>query len=997
MKGLNFVAETYTKGIMKKFVSLLGIVLMLVFGTLCQYVNAQDKPLLSFSTSETNYVVYGQVLDFITRSPLEGVKAQILTKDSTLLFEYVTNWQSNIFDTKLPFILLVLKAGDYVLRFSKDGYESKTVDYHVAKFRKSEPTMFHKPVLLKRLPREVTLNEVTVKATKVKFYVRGDTLVYNADAFQLEEGSMLDALIRQLPGAELKDDGRILVNGRQVESLLLNGEDFFKKDRTIMLENLPTYMVKNVQVYDKQGRTSQLLGKSIGDEQLVMDVKLKKQYEIGWLGNAEAGGGTHDRYLARIFALRYTGHSRLSAFGGVNNLNDRQRPGVSSEWMPSVTDDLSTMRNAGFDYLINDRRQRFKLEGDATVSHTDTHGEQRTASESNLLQGDTYGRSHLTSYGHNLSVSSRHDLTFNTEWVKLLLQPSFSYNKTHGKKTSLALTADSDAVTSQFLDSLFLFPSERAAQMAHLTNLTSLGDKNDGHNLSAALSMQASIKLPHSIDKLLVETHGDYANNGHHDYAHKLYDYPKDAASTDLRNEYGKNSLESHSLSAKLTYVWWGLGDNWSVMPSYEYAAERTTQNDRLYRLDYLWQDESAWPELGDLPSVEDWMSETFDPQHSVWARQKESRHVIAVKMHKEEYQNNRWRFDFNFPLSIDRRHLDYNRPALVDTAITKHYLFFRPSATANHVWLRQAEDGSVWQSHEMSVGYEMGINPPRMSYFVNVLSDNNPLQVYTGNGSLHATTRHKWWADYKWSFPSRQRIFSARMEYQFMRKALALAYTYNRRTGAYTYRPENVNGNYTLTGQLNYSTPLDKAKHLTVDLNTNVSHQHNADLMREQADVAFQKSEVGTTYLTQSLRLNYSIGHVRIGGKSSVTYTHQSSSRTGFQTTDASDFSYGLTLVADMPLGLQMSTDATMYSRRGYSDHAMNDDNFVWNMRLSKKLLKGRLAIMLDGFDILGNISNVRRTINAQGHQETWYLSIPRYALLHAVYRLNMKPKKKR
>lgn len=68
---------------------------------------------------------------------------------------------------------------------------------------------------------------------------------------------MLDALIRQLPGAELKDDGRILVNGRQVESLLLNGEDFFKKDRTIMLENLPTYMVKNVQVYDsKDGRAS---------------------------------------------------------------------------------------------------------------------------------------------------------------------------------------------------------------------------------------------------------------------------------------------------------------------------------------------------------------------------------------------------------------------------------------------------------------------------------------------------------------------------------------------------------------------------------------------------------------------------------------------------------------------------------------------------------------------------------------------------------------------
>lgn len=175
---------------------------------------------------------------------------------------------------------------------------------------------------MQRLPREVKLGEVAVKATKVKFYMNGDTLVYNADAFQLEEGSMLDALIRQLPGAELKDDGRILVNGKQVESLLLNGEDFFKKDRTIMLENLPTYMVKNVKVYEKDGKTSQLLGKSIGDQQLVMDVRLKKQYEIGWMGNVEAAGGTHDRYLAKLFALRFTAHSRISAFANVNNLND---------------------------------------------------------------------------------------------------------------------------------------------------------------------------------------------------------------------------------------------------------------------------------------------------------------------------------------------------------------------------------------------------------------------------------------------------------------------------------------------------------------------------------------------------------------------------------------------------------------------------------------------------------------------------------------------------
>ena len=64
--------------------------------------------------------------------------------------------------------------------------------------------------------KEVQLGEASVTATKVKMYYNGDTLVYNADAFKLPDGSMLDDLIRQLPGAELKDNGEIYINGRKV-------------------------------------------------------------------------------------------------------------------------------------------------------------------------------------------------------------------------------------------------------------------------------------------------------------------------------------------------------------------------------------------------------------------------------------------------------------------------------------------------------------------------------------------------------------------------------------------------------------------------------------------------------------------------------------------------------------------------------------------------------------------------------------------------------------
>lgn len=145
-----------------------------------------------------------------------------------------------------------------------------------------------------------------MKASKVKFYNRGDTLVYNADAFNLAEGSMLDALIQQLPDVELKDNGNIYVNGKYVEELLLNGKHFFDNNKQLMLQNLASYTVKNIEVYDKLGRASELAGADLGDSQYVMDVKLKKQYMVGTMLNIEGGYGSEERHLGRLFAMAFT-------------------------------------------------------------------------------------------------------------------------------------------------------------------------------------------------------------------------------------------------------------------------------------------------------------------------------------------------------------------------------------------------------------------------------------------------------------------------------------------------------------------------------------------------------------------------------------------------------------------------------------------------------------------------------------------------------------------
>ncbi|MDE6032560.1 MAG: hypothetical protein K2G15_01215, partial [Muribaculaceae bacterium] len=140
----------------------------------------------------------------------------------------------------------------YQVTISANGYQTEEFDVEKKSVIFSgEKVSFVElgAIYLRRPQKEHRLNEVTVTATKVKMVMKGDTLEYDATAFQLPEGSMLDNLIRELPGAKLDDNGRITVNGQFVDQLLVNGRKFFQGDPQVALRNLPAFTVKNVQVY----------------------------------------------------------------------------------------------------------------------------------------------------------------------------------------------------------------------------------------------------------------------------------------------------------------------------------------------------------------------------------------------------------------------------------------------------------------------------------------------------------------------------------------------------------------------------------------------------------------------------------------------------------------------------------------------------------------------------------------------------------------------------
>ena len=210
------------------------LALILFAASLCHPGNASAQ-------SDSDRKVMGRVVDAFTMLPLPEVSICLLSaSDSTVL----ATFHAEPADTFMLkhfgwFELPVKEKGKYLIRTTHIGYKTEYTPFEVKYKREGN-------IELRRIemkPESKMLGDVTVTGTKIKMVTRGDTIVYNASAFNLAEGSMLDALIRQLPGAELNKDGEIKVNGKKIDNLLVDGRDFFEGDPKAALENLPAYTV----------------------------------------------------------------------------------------------------------------------------------------------------------------------------------------------------------------------------------------------------------------------------------------------------------------------------------------------------------------------------------------------------------------------------------------------------------------------------------------------------------------------------------------------------------------------------------------------------------------------------------------------------------------------------------------------------------------------------------------------------------------------------------
>lgn len=951
--------------------------------------------------------VFVTVVDNFTGMLIEDGQAEVCTPDSVVIGP--AEWTYGITNgvRVSTHIQCRLPRGRYLLRLSHKDYLTEWVELNLSRIRR-DSYWRQENIRMVRLPKSTLLGEAVVKATKIKMVMKGDTIVYNADAFQLSQGSMLDALIAQLPGAVLKPNGQITVNGRVVSSLLVNGKDFFKGDPRVALENLPSYMVDKVKVYEKLTAEQKLSGVVPLEKPLVMDVNLKKQYSIGWIANAEAAYGTHDRWLGRVFALRFTDCSRLALYGNLNNTNDTRKPGTQGEWTPSyLPDGLQESYSGGMEYFYETRDETFHWRSNLNATHTDNHTFRHTDTERFLQGGRAYGVGESDAKQKSIDVRTSHELySLNgTSSRSFIHRANLNADYSRHNGNQLDVSAEFDAnpyalVSAGVLDSVF--SGRNGALLRLVRNRRKLEAISRSENWNVSLPYQLFVNTPVNLlafDHSLTLTAGaQYDHRKDRSFDHLQVDYFQSGNTEPFRNRYFSRPSTHYRFNGGLSmnFVTSPFANvNMDVSASHDYRKGRQD----LYRLDRL----DSWGEdtehaVGSLPSSSGEMQQALDVNNSEHSRLRTTDYQLTpsgrVQFYIGKIQQD---FEMSLPVTVRKERLLYDRSL-------RHFDLDRTRVLlAPRVLFRQTygdhEKFFERKSSLIVVNWRYGLSQqnPQLIHSVELINDADPLYVQYGNAGLHRSTRHSLNGSLMYMHNGKpMQSLKAEVEYNRTKNALGMEQTYHPETGGYSVRPVNIDGNWDLGGHLNTSGMFGKQKRFSWSTETAATFYNSVDCSNVDGQPAGGLSVVKNFYLQQRGSLGYSNAGWSVNGKVNVGWNHVRSQREDFSTISAVDFNYGGSVRIPLPWNFSLHSDFTVFSRRGYSDASLNEDNLMWNARLETSVLKGNLVLMVEGFDLLRDLSKVTRSINAQGRVESYTNVIPSYFMAHVVYRLNIKPKKK-
>ncbi len=900
-------------------------------------------------------------------------------------------------------------VGKYMLTLDREGYEPVVKEFE-RKYR-DQSTVWIGTISMQK-ERHKELNEVEVVATAIKMVMKGDTVVYNANAFNLAEGSMLEALIRQLPNAQLNSDGEITVNGRKINSLLINGKDFFNGDMDVAMKNLPSYTVKNIQVYDKASeddyltQSSQKLARKEDEENLVMDVVLKKEYSIGTMASVEGGYGTDNRWLGKLFGLGFTETLRLSAFGNFNNVRDNSSVGTRGEWNnDSGYYGDGRVEKGGMDYLYEPESKKLRANGNVVFTYVNNLNLNETASTLFYPTGDLYRRSATRNNNRNYTLNTHHTFFFKGESAFLNIRPTFNWsrNRTNNLNRSATFTEmPEESSRTESLDSVFARPYSKRYNDILLTRLRTSSLSNSS-SINGSLNVNTTIrskKVPGSFNIYAMGSYNNSQSTSDVIYGQKFggaNTNPGEPVNTD---RYSVNGPETGKFSGGASYgrdinnMDERRSNTWRMKIASDYHYTYTANDYTLFTADADLPDG-----IDPLPSLTKPEQAVVDAKNSYFSTNNDHNIVTSASVNFRSEPTAQVDSGLNpgysVSMSIEHKYrsnsLDHNTQLPTHEYVIRRTNTFSPKAS-----FRFSSQNKL-RYIGVSLNYSMKMSEPLLNLFLHNRESSDPMTVYEYNAdNLRMSKHHNLSGNIYRYGRAVTNYFQFYYGFNLTQDAIGNASIYNPETGVTIYKPMNINGNWNTNGSMSYSHTFGSRRHITLGGGINGTYSHSVDFHTTVGSP--ERSLVKNLNTSCALNGNYKFkngSNISLGG--SVGWRNSHGTREGFREISAMEYRAYLNGTVELPWDMQFTTNLNMLCNSGYDVAEMNEAQWLWNATLTKSILKGNLTFKLSANDILGQVKPYTISVNSQGRYETWSNTMRRYAMLTVLYRFNKHPKMRR
>ena len=928
--------------------------------------------LVSIASFAQERLVSGAIIDRDTKDPVEQVTVQLLKTDSTYVTGAISN-EKGLFHLNAP------ENGKYLLKITSVGYK---------------PTV--KRVVIEQ-DKNLALGNVVVGADAImlkgavvtamaqKVTLKEDTFVYNSAAYRTPEGSVVEELVKRLPGAEVSDDGTIKINGKEVKKILVDGKEFMTGDTKTALKNLPTSIIDKIKAYDEKSDLSKVTGIDDGEEQTVLDFNVKKGMNKGLMSNIDLGIGNKDRYSARGMGGYFNSNNRFLLFGNANNTSDRGFGGGGPRRGFGGGNGLnaSKMLAANYNY---EEKNKFKFNTSLRWNHSDGDVWSRRSSENFMGSSSSFSNS----LNQNFSRSDSWNGNIRLEWMpdtmtNILFRPSISWTTNDSRSTGISASYNQDPYqyTEDHLSDEGIEKMDEVDAVINRQKSVSLSySKNN--NIRGML--QLNRKLNNKGRNVTLRMDAKYTDKDSKSIslqnAH-LYLVQNEAGldSTYQTNRYNLTPSKDYSYSAQATYsepLWKATFLQFSYKFTYSYSkSDRSTYDFSKYSFDGISPEYGAWGNY--LGRLDGELGDYRDDKLSRYSEYRNYTHDIQVMMRFV-----RQKYNLNFGVMIQPQRSKFIQDyqgKYVDTVRTVTNV--SPTLDFRYRFSKMSN---------LRVNYRGTTAQPSISQLLDITDNSDPLNVSMGNPGLKPSFTQNFRLFYNNFVQNHNKGVMTYINFSTTSNSISNKVTYDETTGGRITRPENINGNWNVMGAFMFNCSIDSTGVWNINTGTNLGYNHYVSYLSLDKSQDSQKNTTQNTTWNERLSLSYRNDWLELSLDGTLAYNHAKNKLQPNSNLDTWQFSYGPSMTLTAPWGTSLNTSLSCSSRRGYSDASMNTDEFVWNAQLSQGFLKGKpLTVMLQFYDLLHQQSTFSRAISSVSRTDTEYNAINSYAMLHVVYRMNL------